>query len=75
MITDAELDRLERLCEEATPEPWVATHSSFVYWCVTSRNGWINRLTMAEDAKFIAESRTALPRLIAEIRRLRKEPQ
>ena len=60
------LDELERLCEAATPGPWTLDESE---------SGLIGPhcepIVEACDALFIAAARDALPKLIAEVRRLR----
>lgn len=80
-ITDEELARIEALCDAATPGPWIE--------CVeTSRDGLFQfsgivsdaarehiagSVNTAGDSAFIAESRAAVPALVAEVRRLRAE--
>ena len=76
-MTPAELDELDRLASEATPGLWVPKRDGRSLW-------EINALTedMAEnlictacdegEAAFIAASRTAIPALVAEVRRLRE---
>jgi hypothetical protein len=63
-ITDAELLEWERLAKEATPPEW---------------NHFLDRRWMAGeqeiryvDAEFVVAARSALPRLVEEVRRLRK---
>jgi hypothetical protein len=72
-MTDAELTELEALCHAATPGPWecdifgipgVATKAPNRY-----RSKHIDELNFA----FIAAARTAVPALIAEVRKLREE--
>lgn len=87
-LTDADLDRLEALCAEATPAPWMA-HARHVHNDGNQDEmdglGWDldgppkpllrGQFAKAADAKLAAESRTALPALVAEVRRLRGEIQ
>jgi hypothetical protein len=75
MTTD--LDYLDRLCSEATPGPWATIgcdkHLERVdlsCFCVrASVDG--KRIRDVPDLLFIAAARTALPDLVAEVRRLR----
>jgi len=85
-MTNEELGRLERICEAATPGPWEAERIQLSdgteWWAmapmskrlfsvavITNEHGQTNE---ASNASFIAASRTALPSLIAEVRRLRE---
>jgi hypothetical protein len=68
------LDELERLCNAATPGPWMSRSGSV--WSECDRNPVCDvdmgsSLDDAPDALFIAAARHALPKLIAEVRRLR----
>jgi len=79
-MTDDELTALERLANDATPGPW-----EVVDYCYDPRNGRARVLGVPShgarpilsdgawktDCHFIAASRTAVPALIAEVRRLR----
>lgn len=79
-----DLDRLEALCRAATPGPWEAGKNGRIAM-VVSRDFGPERLPRQfradcghfdqdyADAALIAEARTALPALIAEVRRLRSE--
>lgn len=58
-MTNDELERLAKLAEAATEGPWEAIRPQ------------IN--VTEEDAQFIAAARTALPALVAEVRRLTRE--
>jgi hypothetical protein len=62
IMTDEQLTKLEELCEKATPGPWRI-----------SRDARLFPLNLKADGRFIAAARTALPELIAEVRRLRTE--
>ena len=84
-ITNAELDELERLEQAATPEPWYETLTGEGKVCVShvdysAYNGYpvcvmTNSFPQKDypNAAFISASRNAMPRLIAEVRRLRAE--
>jgi hypothetical protein len=84
-VTDEELRRLDELDKVATKGPWVAEESDgYITGYVYSkyhkyhhpkvRKGLVtDPTTMTNaDAHFIAEARTSVPRLVAEVRRLRK---
>lgn len=73
-MTNEELDKLEELANKATPGPWkIDGYASFsiavahIYSEILIANTHCNN-----DAKFVAASREAIPKLIAEVRRLRK---
>jgi hypothetical protein len=76
-LTEAELSRIQRTCEAATPGPWRAfiegrdhvSGSSFI-----QTQGADIELTGAtdEDHDFIASARQDVPRLIDEVRTLRE---
>lgn len=85
-MTDDELNRLQALCDAATPGPWwVSDDGLNDVWngeeefaenliapgCV--RHGEAPSERIRADQDFIAAARTALPELIAEVRRLRAE--
>lgn len=71
MITDNELAELERLCEAATAGPWDTRHGCIV--AVADRELICGINPNTESAKFIIAARVALPKLIAEVKRLRAE--
>ena len=81
MLTDEELDEIARLAEAATPAPWRSfiegrdhtSGSSFIMTGPTGNRGSDIELEGATDADydFIACSRNDVPRLLAEVRRLR----
>lgn len=70
-MTDERLAALERLVQAATAGPWEVhpVNNNYIYGPrqVVARTYW------NENREFIAESRTALPELIAEVRRLKAE--
>lgn len=85
-MTDAELQRLERLEKAATPGPWTATShiggfgfsGPLTFYSVTNEYSGKDSpiwLESEDNVRFIAAARNALPELIAEIRRLRAERQ
>jgi hypothetical protein len=87
-ITDSELDAMGARAEAATPGPWETIHkydgglySDHVVSpdrrCIANINAHPNfggkPYKAKEIAEFIAHSREDIPRLIAEVRRLREE--
>ena len=82
-MTTQELDALQGLCEAATKEPWTVERlrryedHDEVYINLADDEMEIESRrvtgTSYENADFIAASRTALPELIAEARRLQRE--
>ena len=82
-ITDAELRNMRARCDAARPGPWRshvegrdhASGSNFIMVGEgTARSEDIELLGVtAEDQDFIAHARNDLPRLIAEVERLRSE--
>ena len=78
-ITPADLAAMEARCAAATAGPWEHEWTGYRY-AIESRDGVIAKLseyvTMEKermDAEFIAASRTDIPRLLAEVRRLREQ--
>lgn len=78
MITSKELDRLQKLCDGATAGPWEADGPGTntydrVTSCVPEHTTEVAYDILHDgDALFIAAARTALPELIAEVRRLQE---
>lgn len=79
-----DLDELERLAAAASSGPWrpsswkearfVTKADGVCLWDETGALDGAGEPEMAEaDAAFIAASRTAVPELVAEVRRLRRE--
>ena len=83
-ITPAEIENWEKLCEAATDEPWswevdddditdvyrllpAKKHDDAVIWPYVFDDGPRVRIGFADRA-FIATARTALPRLLAEVK-------
>ena len=77
MITDAELREWEALCQKATKGPWELEDSDGIHAIPTDRMivSYAEDCAFIEeaDARFCAAARTAMPKLIAEVRRLRDE--
>ena len=76
-MTDERLAALEALCQQAEKEPWHTDSSPYNEtspFMVRTANGWVvaEGITHVMDAEFIAYARTALPELLAEVRRLRE---
>lgn len=87
-ITDEQLAEWERLASEATAGPWRADRDpvdgEYRVVCISdempakTRGQWISRLggldapSRRENATFIAASRSAVPALCTEVRRLRR---
>lgn len=68
MKTEQELSILEALANAATPPPWdVHEVPGYGYW---DGDGFDGKFWDMADAAFIAAARTAVPELIAEVRRL-----
>jgi hypothetical protein len=72
-MTDEELERLERLAAAATMSPWQSSDDGGVFH-QTARDGrlWVASCYEPPDWPFIAAARDAVPRLCAEVRRLRE---
>lgn len=88
MIPESQLAEWQRLADEATPEPWFndsmppgpsgsVMYSNAVLGMlgqhIAERPAHENRSATYSDMRFIATARTALPALIAEVRRLREQ--
>lgn len=73
-IEDKDLDELQKLCDSATPGPWESLGGSV--WHPKSNHSSVCDVDAGAgddtlpDARFIAASRDALPKLIAEVRQL-----
>lgn len=74
-MTDDELEAAKALCDASTSGPWRNGFDPchFDLPEVTDDQTFSYYVTNAEDAAFIAASRTLIPQLIAEIERLRSE--
>lgn len=79
-MTDRELMEARELCERATPgldNPGAAPgwcwrkHPTYSLYTVERVPSVVNLFCRAEDAHFIATSRTLVPRLLDEVERLR----
>lgn len=85
MLSNDDLDRLEKLCEAATPGEWtyrdqflLTTKGEKQLACIflgaeEDYENWCKpgTKTQVNNGEFIAASRTAMPELIAEVRALR----
>ena len=66
------LDELQALADAATPGPWQHTGAGNVYSRKAGGHHAVGFTTLSlDDADFIAACRTEVPKLIAEVRRLR----
>ena len=75
-LTDEKLDELQRLSDAATPGKWKRGRDSASAYVFDAKGAWICTASRSvADASFIAASRTALPALIAEVRRGRGEAE
>lgn len=73
---ELDLDKLDLLCQDATPGPWVYYRGSIISF-YTERSELVGTFDGGEDwpqsydINFITEARDAMPALISEVRRLR----
>lgn len=77
-LTDLELEEIENLCSSATPGPWISwvegrDHTSGDSVITTGGEDIYLTGATISDQDFIAHARQDVPKLIAEIKRLRKE--
>ena len=80
-MTDAELDEIEARAAKASPGPWMKNGRTHAGWRIDdadpNRTGMVFLLTPTaivpgdDNAAFVAGARDDVPRLVAEIRRLR----
>ena len=70
-MTEERLAALEVLCQAATEGPWNAA-PEINYDIYSLDHGWVAQTDDDANSDFIAEARTALPELLAEVRRLRE---
>ncbi|HEU4454906.1 MAG TPA: hypothetical protein VFR81_17720 [Longimicrobium sp.] len=79
-ITPEELDEIEERCRRASPGPWISyiegrDQSSGSSFIMTGPDGSGEDIEMSgattDDQDFIAHARQDVPRLLAEVRRLR----
>lgn len=77
-MTEEELERLEELCSRATPGPWkvrqefgrsLTPYGDVFMLCAAD----LGEEASLNNAAFIVAARTALPALLAEVRRLQAE--
>jgi len=72
-MTTKELDALQALCDGATAGPWGSdTECARVYQDIGDGLILAIEIESIADCDFIAASRTAMPELIAEVRRLQE---
>lgn len=80
-LTPEELAAMEARCEAATPGPWNDRDElelrdpngyAVVWFYPPNTDLWEHQGTELHDANFIAHARTDVPRLIAEVKRLRE---
>jgi hypothetical protein len=76
-MTPQDLDRLDELAAKATPGPWEALELSMpgeALLRMGAEQSFSTRQVQVRDADaaFIAAARTAIPALVAEVRRLRR---
>ncbi len=70
-MTDGQLAELERLASAATPAPWTCEPGPY-FEIMDGENRPVRASWFGGNARFIAAARTAIPALIAEVRRLRE---
>src|SRR5437867_10810771 len=82
-LSEAELAELEQLVSQASPSPWIASIEGRDHWSADAvilvgepreEDMYVSRdggPASKADLDFIATARNVLPRLIAEVRRLR----
>ena len=78
-MTPQELDALQALCDGATAGPWINSGDILFYHTAPDRSSVLlgdgeggGAYAATCDLDFIAAARTALPQLIAEVRRLQE---
>ena len=78
-MTDAELKEIENRCLSATRVPWKSMiegrdHTSGDSFIMTAGDDiYVSNPLVNNNQEFIANAKQDIPKLIAEIRRLRKE--
>jgi hypothetical protein len=75
MLTLEDLQRIENMCNAATPAPWISLiegrdHQSGSDFVMTPRGDFELTGASHADQDFIASARQDMPRLIQEVRRL-----
>lgn len=80
-LTEADIAAMEERVSGASPGPWHACAdnvgqqrvSGKTYIYAETHNVWLQKREVDANTEFIAHSRDDIPRLIAEVRRLREE--
>lgn len=76
MLTQDDLNMIKERAKKATPGPWYADderwpgNANLQYWFDTHYDG-VGAAATKADAEFIAHAREDIPRLVAEVERLR----
>jgi hypothetical protein len=77
MLTQDDLNMIKERAKKATPGPWYADderwpgNENLQYWFDTHYDG-VGAAATKADAEFIAHAREDIPRLVAEVERLRE---
>lgn len=77
MLTQDDLNMIKERAKKATPGPWYADdekwpgNANLQYWFDTHYDG-VGAAATKADAEFIANAREDIPKLVAEIERLRE---
>jgi len=77
-LSESDLTRIQKLCDAATPGPWKAyvegrDHESGSSFIQTDRDDIEMTGATDGDYDFIASARQDIPRLVAEVRALRRQ--
>lgn len=76
MLTQDDLNMIKERAKKSTPGPWYADderwpgNANLQYWFVSHYDG-VGAAATKADAEFIAHSREDIPRLVAEVERLK----
>jgi hypothetical protein len=73
-VTEQELKEIEARANAATKGPWVNEKDAngFEIWVAHPNDGLVADALTLPDTEFIAHARQDIPKLIAEVRRLRE---
>ena len=72
-MTDEQLETIKRRCEAATAGPWEKAWQWYNYDILSKKSQRVAREVPIENAEFISHTRTDVPKLLDEIRRLRED--